>query len=170
MAEQSIRDVMASEINKAENRGYADNGVAEFKEAAARFMKRRFDVNLDPATQINHCIGSKPAYAMLPACFINPGDVTLMTVPECIPLGVATHTRYYGGEVFKLPLLAENDFLPDLESIPDDIYRRAKLLVLNFPNSPTGRTAPADFYEKVVKLAKKNPSLLCKMQHISYNL
>ena len=153
MAEQSIRDVMASEINKAENRGYADNGVAEFKEAAARFMKRRFDVNLDPATQINHCIGSKPAYAMLPACFINPGDVTLMTVPG-YPV-VATHTRYYGGEVFKLPLLAENDFLPDLESIPDDIYRRAKLLVLNFPNSPTGRTAPADFYEKVVKLAKE---------------
>ena len=90
---------------------------------------------------------------MLPACFINPGDVTLMTVPG-YPVA-ATHTRYYGGEVFKLPLLAENDFLPDLESIPDDIYRRAKLLVLNFPNSPTGRTAPADFYEKVVKLAKE---------------
>ena len=61
-------------------------------------------VTLDPATQINHCIGSKPAYAMLPACFINPGDVTLMTVPGYPVAG--THTRYYGGEVFKMPLLA----------------------------------------------------------------
>ena len=100
MAHQSVRDVMAAEINNNENRGYADNGVAEFKEAAARFMKRRFDVTLDPATQVNHCIGSKPAYAMLPACFINPGDVTLMTVPG-YPVA-ATHTRYYGGEVYKL--------------------------------------------------------------------
>ena len=153
MAHQSVRDVMAAEIHNNENRGYADNGVSEFKEAAARFMKRRFDATLDPATQVNHCIGSKPAYAMLPACFINPGDVTLMTVPG-YPVA-ATHTRYYGGEVYKLPLLAENQFLPDLDAIPDDIYRRAKLLVLNYPNSPTGRTAPADFYEKVVRLAKE---------------
>ena len=152
MANESVRDVMAAEIHKTENRGYADNGVSEFKEAAQRFMKRRFGVELDAATQINHCIGSKPAYAMLPACFINPGDVTLMTVPG-YPVA-ATHTRYYGGEVYKLPLLAENDFLPDLDSIPDEIFERTKLLVLNYPNSPTGRTAPAEFYEKVVRLAK----------------
>ena len=73
MADQSVRDVMAAEINRPENRGYADNGVIEYKEAAARFMQRHFGVSLDPVTQINHCIGSKPAYAMLPACFINPG-------------------------------------------------------------------------------------------------
>ena len=72
---------MAEEINKPENRGYADNGIAAFKEAAARFMQRVFGVTLDPVTEVNHCIGSKPALAMLPACFINPGDVTLMTVP-----------------------------------------------------------------------------------------
>ncbi len=153
MADEAVRKVMAEEINKVENRGYADNGVAEFKDAAARFMKRKFGVELDATTQINHCIGSKPAYAMLPACFINPGDVTLMTVPG-YPVA-ATHTRYYGGEVYKLPLLAENNFLPDLDSIPDDIYRRAKLLVLNYPNSPTGQTAPNEFYEKVVGLAKE---------------
>ena len=109
MADQSIRDVMAREINQPENRGYADNGVMEYKEAAARFMQRHFGVALDPATQINHCIGSKPAYAMLPACFINPGDITMMTVPG-YPVA-DTHTRYYGGDVFKLPLLPENDFL-----------------------------------------------------------
>ena len=153
MADKSIRDVMTQEVNQPENRGYADNGVAEFKQAAARFMKRRFDVQLDPDTQINHCIGSKPAYAMLPACFINPGDVTLITVPG-YPVA-ATHTRYYGGEVFNLPLLAENNFMPDLDAVPDDIYRRTKILVLNYPNSPTGKTATAEFYAKVVALAKE---------------
>ena len=152
MADESVRQVMADEINRPENRGYADNGVAEYKEAAARFMKRRFGVDLDPANEINHCIGSKPAYAMLPACFINPGDITMMTVPGYPVAG--THTRYYGGEVFKLPLLPENNFLPDLDSVPDDVYRRTKLLVLNYPNSPTGRTATMEFYEKVVALAK----------------
>ncbi len=153
MAAQSVRDVMSAEVHKPENRGYADNGVGEFKEAAARFMDRTFGVALDPATEVNHCIGSKPAYAMLPACFINPGDITLMTVPGYPVAG--THTRYYGGEVFKLPLLAENNFLPDLDSVPDDIFRRAKLLVINYPNSPTGRTATTEFYEKVVALAKE---------------
>ena len=153
MADESVRRVMAAEIDRPENRGYSDNGVAEYKQAAARFMKRRFGVELDPATQINHCIGSKPAYAMLPACFINPGDITLMTVPGYPVAG--THTRYYGGEVFKLPLLAENGFLPDLDAVPDDIYRRTKLLVINYPNSPTGRTAPPEFFERVVSLAKE---------------
>ncbi len=153
MADESIRKVMNDEVNKPENRGYSDNGIAQYKEAAARFMKRQFDVTLDPVTQINHCIGSKPAYAMLPACFINPGDVTLMTVPGYPVAG--THTRYYGGEVFKLPLLAENGFLPDFDAVPDDVYRRTKLLVLNYPNSPTGRTTTAEFYEKVVALAKE---------------
>ena len=153
MAAESVRKVMAQEINRPENRGYADNGVIEFKQAAARFMQRRFGVTLDPVTQVNHCIGSKPAYAMLPACFINPGDVTLMTVPGYPVAG--THTRYYGGEVYRLPLTRENGFLPDLDSVPDEIYARTKLLVLNYPNSPTGRIAPPEFYEKVVALAKE---------------
>ena len=153
MAPAEVRRVMEREVNQPENRGYADNGVIEFKQAAARFMQRRFGVTLDPASQVNHCIGSKPAYAMLPACFINPGDVTLMTVPGYPVAG--THTRYYGGEVYRLPLLKENGFLPDLDAIPEEIYQRTKLLVLNYPNSPTGRTAPPEFYEKVVALAKE---------------
>lgn len=153
MAPLQVRQRMAEEINKPENRGYADNGIAEFREAAARFMYRRFRVDLDPATQVNPAIGSKPAYAMLPAVFINPGDVTLMTTPG-YPVA-ATHTRYYGGEVHNLPLLAENDYLPDLDSIDDELWQRVKMLVLNYPNSPTGRTAPPEFYERVVALAKE---------------
>ncbi len=154
MAPESVRAVMAREINRPENRGYADNGIAAYKEAAARFMQRNFGVELDPVAEVNHCIGSKPALAMLPAAFINPGDVTLMTVPGYPVAG--THTRYYGGEVHRLPLLAANDFFPDLGAIPADVLRRAKLLVLNYPNSPTGRVATVDFYRRVIDFARQH--------------
>lgn len=153
-ADESVRRVMAEEIHKPENRGYADNGIMAFREAVGRFMKREFDVELDPLTEINHCIGSKTALAMLPAAFINPGDITLMTVPGYPVAG--THTRYYGGQVYKLPLLPQNDFFPDLDSIPGDVLRRAKMLVLNYPNSPTGKTATADFFRRVVDFARDN--------------
>ena len=154
MADISVREVMAREINQVENRGYADNGVSEFKEAAARFMSRSLGVALNPETQINHSIGSKPALAMLPAAFINPGDVTLMTVPG-YPVA-ATHAKYYGGCIYALPLLAENHFLPDLDAIPADVLRAAKLLVLNYPNSPTGKTATREFYERVVRFCQQH--------------
>lgn len=153
-ADESVRAVMAAEIHKPENRGYADNGIAAFKEAVARFMQRNFDVRLDPVKEINHSIGSKPALAMLPAAFINPADITLMTVPGYPVAG--THTKYYGGEVHRLPLLAENGFFPDLDAIAPDVRRRAKLLVLNYPNSPTGKLATRDFYSRVVDFARQN--------------
>ncbi len=154
MAHADVRRVMAAEIDKPQNRGYADNGIAEFQQAVARFMDRQFGVQLDPATEVNHSIGSKPALAMLPAAFINPGDVTLMTVPGYPVCG--THTKYYGGQVYPLPLWEENDFYPDLDSIPEEIRGRAKLLVLNYPNSPTGRVATEEFYRGVVDFARTN--------------
>jgi LL-diaminopimelate aminotransferase len=154
MADPIVRDALKAEVEKIENRGYADNGIQAFKDGAAGFMKKVFGVSLDPVTEINHAIGSKPALAMLPACFINPGDVTLMTVPGYPVAG--THTRYYGGEVYKLPLLAENGFYPDLKSIPADIKKRAKLLVINYPNSPTGAVATRDFYRQVIDFALTN--------------
>src|SRR5437762_1257260 len=154
MADPLVREALKREVDRLENRGYADNGIAAFKEAAAGFMKMVFGVTLDPVTEINHAIGSKPARAMMPAAFINPGDVTLMTVPGYPVAG--THTAYYGGEVFKLPLREENGFQPDLGTIPADIRRRAKLLVLNYPNSPTGATATRDFYRQVIDFARTN--------------
>src|SRR5215510_10771867 len=154
MADPLVRETMKHEIDKLDNRGYADNGIQAFKDAAAGFMKRVFGVTLDPATEINHAIGSKPALAMLPACFINPGDVTLMTVPGYPVAG--THTAYYGGEVYPLPLREENGFYPDLAGIPADVRRRAKLLVLNYPNSPTGAVATRDFYRQVIDFAHTN--------------
>jgi LL-diaminopimelate aminotransferase len=154
MADSLVREVGKREIDRLENRGYADNGIQEFKDAAAAFMKRVFGVTLDPVTEVNHAIGSKPALAMMPAVFINPGDVTLMTVPGYPVAG--THTKYYGGEVHNLSLREENGFYPDLASIPIDIRRRAKLLVLNYPNSPTGAVATRDFYRQVIDFAHTN--------------
>src|SRR6266852_7329847 len=154
MADPLVREVLKREVDKLENRGYADNGITAFKEAAAGFMKLVFGVTLDPTTEINHAIGSKPALAMLPAAFINPGDVTLMTVPGYPVAG--THTKYYGGEVYRLPLREENSFYPDLGGIPTDIRRRAKLLVLNYPNSPSGAVATRDFYRQVIDFARAN--------------
>ncbi|HEV3261209.1 MAG TPA: LL-diaminopimelate aminotransferase [Gemmataceae bacterium] len=154
MADPLVRDVLKREVDRLENRGYADNGIAAFKEAAAGFMKKVFGVALDPATEVNHAIGSKPALAMLPAAFINPGDVTLMTVPGYPVAG--THTKYYGGEVYNLPLREEHGFFPDLAAIPPDVRRRAKLLVINYPNSPTGAVATRDFYRQVIDFARTN--------------
>jgi len=154
MAPPPVRAEMQRQVDRVENRGYADNGIAAYKEAAAEFMRRQFGVALDPVTEVCHCIGSKPAYAMLPACFINPGDVTLMTVPGYPVAG--TWTKYLGGEVVRLPLTADNGFYPDLDGLSDDVKKRAKLLVLNYPNSPTGAVATKDFYKRVIEFAHEN--------------
>lgn len=154
MADQAIVRKLAAEAAKPENRGYADNGIAEFKEAAAQYLGNVFGVEgIDPATEIVHSIGSKPALAMLPYCFINPGDVAIMTVPGYPVLG--THTKYLGGEVYHVPLTEENGFLPVLAAIPEEVAQRAKLLYLNYPNNPTGACANYDFFAEVVCWAKK---------------
>ncbi|WP_334071880.1 MULTISPECIES: LL-diaminopimelate aminotransferase [Paenibacillus] len=154
MADSGIVAKLAEEAAKPENRGYADNGISEFKEAAAAYLKAVFGVEgIDPATEIVHSIGSKPALAMLPSCFINPGDITIMTVPGYPILG--THTKYLGGEVYTVSLTEENHFLPDLASIPEEVARKAKLLYLNYPNNPTGASATAEFFAEVVEWARK---------------
>src|ERR1700736_3535556 len=88
---------------------------------------------------------------MPPPSLLNPGGLTLMTVPGSPVAG--THTKYYGGEVFNLPLREENGFFPDFAAIPADVRKRAKLLVLNYPNSPTGAVATPDFYRQVIDFA-----------------
>jgi LL-diaminopimelate aminotransferase len=155
MAFPGIVQTLQSEAAKPENRGYADNGVQEFKDASARYLQKVYGVKgINPETEVLHGIGSKPVLAMLPSVFINPGDVTLMTVPGYPVLG--THTRWYGGTVVDLPLLEKNGFLPDLDSIPANVGEKAKLLYINYPNNPTGAGATKDFFEHVVRFAKKN--------------
>lgn len=140
---------------KPENRGYADNGGEDFKVAAARYMAEVFGVEgIDPNTEVVHSIGSKTALSMIPGCFINPGDYVLMTVPGYPVLG--THAKYYGGHVYNMELREENDFLPDLDAVPADILAKAKIMVLNYPNNPTGASATSAFFGKAVAFAKAN--------------
>ena len=155
MAFPEVIKTLQLEAEKPKNRGYTDNGIQEFKDAAVKYMENVFGVQgLDSSKHVNHTIGSKPALAMLPSIFINPGDITLITVPGYPVMG--THTQYLGGEVVQLPLTKENNFLPDLKSITEDVAKRAKLLYINYPNNPTGANATRSFYEEVVEFAKKN--------------
>ncbi|MCH1624579.1 LL-diaminopimelate aminotransferase [Fredinandcohnia quinoae] len=155
MADMQVVEKLYEEARKSENRFYADNGINEFKQAASSYMEKVFNVSgIDPETEINHVIGSKSALAMLPAAFINPGDIALMPAP-CYPI-LGTHTKYFGGEIIQLPLTEENSFLPKLDLLSESVLERAKLLYLNYPNNPTGALASAEFFEEVVKFAKKH--------------
>jgi LL-diaminopimelate aminotransferase len=155
MAFPEVVAQLAREAAKPENRGYADNGDDVLKTAAARYLERVCGVaGIDPETEVMHSIGSKAALTILPAALINPGDVVLMTTPGYPVFG--THARYYGGTVHNLPLLERHGFLPDLDSVPAEILRKCKALVLNYPNNPTGAVATPEFFAKVVEFALKN--------------
>jgi LL-diaminopimelate aminotransferase len=155
MAFPDCIDALHQAALKVENRGYADNGARPYQDAAARWLKHVCAVEIaKPDEQIIHSIGSKAALTLLPACFINPGDVALMTTPGYPVFG--THSKYYGGEVYNLPLLEKNHFLPDLNSVPADKLKRAKTLVINYPNNPTGASATPSFFGEVVAFAKQH--------------
>ena len=155
MAFPMVVEALKIESAKPENRGYADNGIVEFRVSAARYMADVFSVTgLDPATEIVHSIGSKPSLAMLPDAFINKGDVMLMTVPG-YPV-MATHTIWNGGTVVNLPLTEERNFLPDLGAIKQKDLKKAKLLYLNYPNNPTGAGATVEFFKEVIEFARAN--------------
>lgn len=154
-ADIEIINTLYREAKKKENRQYADNGIEEYKEAAIRYMEEVYGVkNLNIDKNIVHGIGSKSILAMLPTTVINSGDYSIVTVPGYPIIG--THTEYLGGHVYYLALKKENNFLPDLESIPIYIRRKAKILYLNYPNNPTGAVANNAFFKKVVEFAKKN--------------
>src|SRR5579859_2193397 len=155
MAFPEVVDKLCEEARKPENRGYADNGDMVLKEAAVRYLETVFGVTgINAETEVLHSIGSKAALSILPAVLINPGDYVLMTIPGYPVFG--THAKYYGGLVHQLPLTEENLFLPDLDSIPKEVLAKAKVLVLNYPNNPTGASATPEFFEKAVAFARRN--------------
>lgn len=154
-ADEIVVRSLSEEAGKPVNRWYADNGIPEFQEAAADYLEKVYGIKgLIASENIIHGIGSKPALAMLPICFINPGDLLLTTVPG-YPV-TATYTRYLGGKVYDLQLLESNFFLPDYSSIPKNILGKAKLLYLNYPNNPTGAVATEEFFKNTVDFAFKN--------------
>src|SRR5438105_4406896 len=152
MAFPEVVEKLCAEAHRSENRGYSDNGDAVLKQAAARYLERVCGVKgLNPETEILHSIGTKAALSILPAALIDRGDYVLMTIPGYPVFG--THAKYYGGLVHNLPLTEENQFLPDLETVPARVLEKAKALVLNYPNNPTGASATPEFFAKAVDFA-----------------
>src|SRR3989344_5408714 len=129
-------------------------GLMPFRQAIAAFMQRRFNVTLDPASDIYSLIGSKEGLGHLPLAFMDPGQVAL--VPDPAYPVYKNATLFAGGEPHLMPLNEARGFLPDLGAIPKDILRRARLLFLNYPNNPVAAVAPRAFLEEAVAFAKKN--------------
>ena len=135
------------------------SGMSDFKEAVVWWYGERFNVTLDPGSEVVSLIGSKEGIAHLPLAFINPGDVALVPSPAYPVYNIAT--LFAGGESHVMPLLSRNNFLPDLEAIPPEVADRAKLMFINYPNNPTSAVADLDFFRRVVSFAEKHNILVC---------
>jgi LL-diaminopimelate aminotransferase len=143
-----------------DNHHYAlDSGMPEFRRAIARWYHKRFNVKLDPDTEVLPLIGSKEGIAHFPLAFINTGDYVLVPDP-CYP-PYKNGTIFAGGVPYLMPLLAENDFLPDLSRMEKSVLKKAKLMFLNYPNNPTGSAADEGFYGKALAFARKNNIFIC---------
>ncbi len=128
-------------------------GLKSFRNAISSWFRKRFGVSLNPENQIHSIMGSKEGIGHIHLAFINPGDVVLIPEPG-YPV-YNTGTIFTGGVPYFMPLLEKNNFLPEFDSIPEDILRKSKLMFLNYPNNPTAAVADKKFYEKAVSFAKK---------------
>ncbi len=133
-------------------------GRLDYREAAARYMTKRFGASFDAATEVLALIGSKEGIAHIPLAFINPGDVALVPNPGYPVYAVAT--TFCGGIVHDMPLRRERSFTPDLAAIPTEWARRARLMFLNYPNNPTGAVVGADFLREAVAFCREYDILL----------
>ncbi|MCX8172087.1 MAG: LL-diaminopimelate aminotransferase [Archaeoglobaceae archaeon] len=150
---------MQKAVEKVERQKYPSyEGMLEFRESAAEFYQRRKGVKLDPNSEIITLIGSKEGIAHLPLAFVNEGDYVLIPDPG-YPVYYSS-TILAGGKAYFLPLMAENDFLPDLDSIPVDVVRRAKILFLNYPNNPTSSVADPEFIKSAIDFCIDNKIIL----------
>lgn len=149
-----IVDAMVAAMREPASHRYPSyTGLPELREAIAAYYARRFGVQLDPNRQVVPLIGSKEGIANIATALVGPGDVIL--VPDPGYPTYAMGTMLHDGEVAYMPLRAEQGFLPNLDAIPSEIYRRAVAMWLNYPNNPTGAVATIEFYEEVVALAKE---------------
>ena len=128
-------------------------GMIEFRQAVAGWYRRRFSVELDPESEVVSLIGSKEGIAHLPLAYVDQGDVVLVPDPGYPVYPVAS--MFAGGDVYRMPLLEKNGFLPDLDAIPEDVLRKTKLMFIGYPNNPTSACADAGFYSRVVELARE---------------
>ena len=134
-------------------------GMIEFRKAVAKWYQERFQVTLDPQSEVISLIGSKEGIAHVPLAFINPDDTVLIPDPG-YPV-YSSATLFAGGHAHCMPLIKENNFLPDFSAIPEETLKKAKLMFLNYPNNPTAATADLSFFEEAVKLAHRYQIILC---------
>lgn len=153
--EDFIIEALVKAARRPDMHGYGESGGStSLRLAISSYYQKRFGLDLDPEKEILGLIGSKEGIFNLSQVLINPGDLVLLPDPRypvyCIGAQVAQ------AETYDMPLLAENDFLPDLDAIPSEIAERAKLMWLNYPNNPTGAVAPYSFFTEVVDFAKEH--------------
>jgi LL-diaminopimelate aminotransferase len=140
--------------------GYQSHkGTQEFREAWQAFYARQFDVDIDPDNEIIPLIGSKEGIFHFSLMMINPGDIVL--IPDLHYPTYLSGTLFAEGQPYYFPLRWEDDYLPDLAAIPEDVASQAKMMWVNYPNNPTGATASPDFYRDLNEWAEKYDILLC---------
>ena len=154
-----VRAMKKAVENPHHHRYPSYEGMFSFREAVARWYKRRFHVNLDPHSDVLSLIGSKEGIGHISLAFVNPGDIALVPSPG-YPV-YAIGTLFAEGENYIMPLKAQNNFLPDLQSIPEKVLKKARLLFLNYPNNPTSSVAPREFFRETIRLAEKNNIIVC---------
>ena len=148
-----IMQVMAEAVMKPSNYVYAINDTQQLLEAVAQWYKRRYDVELNPETEICSLLGSQDGLSHIALSILDPGDVMLVPDP-CYPI-FADGPRIAGAELYYMPLQKENDYVIQLQDIPEEIARKAKFMLVSYPNNPTAAMAPESFYHEVVAFAKK---------------
>ncbi|MCX9080794.1 MAG: LL-diaminopimelate aminotransferase [Candidatus Methanoperedens sp.] len=150
-----IVEAMKKSLDNPDRHKYPSyEGMPSFRKAAADWYRKTMNVDLDPEYEVLTLIGSKEGIAHIPLAFLNPGDVSLVPDPGYPVYNIGSILA--SAAPFKMPLLARNEFLPDLDAIPEDIARKAKIMFLNYPNNPTSATATIKFFEEVVDYANEN--------------
>ncbi len=155
-----IVDAMKKAVEKTEHHRYPSyEGMLSYRKAVADWYKERFNVKLDPEEEVISLIGSKEGIGHIPLAFVNPGDIVLVPSPgyPVYPVG----TKFAGGLPYFIPLKEENGFLPDIDSIPENVCKKAKLIFINYPNNPTSACAGIDFYKKIIEFANKYNIIVC---------
>jgi LL-diaminopimelate aminotransferase len=157
--ESFIIDKLVESARRPDKHGYPPiGGTKEYREAVAWYYHRRFNVQLDPKLEVLGLIGSKEGLFTLSQILLNPDDLVLIPDPG-YPIYTSS-AEIAGARIYSMPLLKENNFLPDLDAIPAEIADQAKLMWLNYPNNPTGAIAPYEFFEKAVDYARKHGIIL----------
>jgi LL-diaminopimelate aminotransferase len=149
-----VDELVRAARDPANHRYPETEGLPALRQGIARWYEERFGVSLDPEREVLPLIGSKEGIGHVALCFIDQGDLALVPDPSYPPY--ARGTFLAGGDCYFLPLTEENDFLPDLDAVPADVARRAKVLWLNYPNNPTGAVADLEFFERAVAFARKH--------------